>query len=65
MTAEKFVQNLARRNAPKFPDKGYGRLLNKIKSVKGLDKQILSALDPLLVNLSSVKPELLKQLLNN
>ena len=63
MTVEKFVQNLAKKNA-KFPDKGFGRLLNKIKAVKGLDRQILSAIDPLLVNLNSVKPELLKQLLN-
>ena len=64
MTPEKFVQNLTKRNT-KFPDKGYGRLLNKIKAVKGLDKQILSAIDPLLVNLNSIKPEIIKQILNN
>ena len=64
MTPEKFVQNLTLRNK-KFPDKGYGRLLNKIKAVKGLDKQILAAIDPLLVNLTSVKPDVVKQIINN
>ena len=64
MTPEKFLLNLTKRNT-KFPDKGYGRLLNKIKSVKGLDKQILSAIDPLLVNLTSVKPDVVKQIINN
>ena len=63
MTPEKFIQNLTKRNS-KFPDKGYGKILNSIKKIKGLDKKILEAIDPLLVNLSTVKPEIIKQLLS-
>ena len=63
MTPEYFVQNLTIRNK-KFPDKGYGKVLNRIKAVKGLDKKILEAIDPLLVNLPNPKPALIKQLLS-
>ena len=64
MTPEKFVLHLTKRHPTKLPNKGYGKLLNKIAANKKLKKDLLHAIDPLLVNLTTVKPEIIKQLLS-
>ena len=63
MKVEQFVAALQKNTKQK--DVGYGRLINRIKAVKGLDKKILTALDPLLGNIKTIKPEIIKQILNN